>query len=187
MTNILAAVMAAFQLLLSTFTTPTLTQRLKSGDWLRFHVVAQDDTAPMQRLKLQVRDAVQEAYNASAPEAGDMLGQAEALLPTLTQVARKAAQEAGFTGAVNVQLDIFSFNERTLFGQIVPSGDYPALMIRLGDAQGQNWWGLLDPELSLRLASVKGEAEADQAIRWDWSWQALLAALLGLPELAEGA
>lgn len=185
MANILAALLAALQLLLAPLAQPVVTQRLRSGEWLRFHVVAQDDTAPMQRLKLQVRDAVHSAYSAAASQ-GPMLAQAGALLPVLEQSAEAAARKAGFTGPVDVQLGVFPFDERELAHVSVPAGEYPALMIRLGDAQGQNWWGLLDPELSLRLASVP-EAEEAEPIVWDWSWRALLAALFGLPLDPEGA
>lgn len=187
MMNTLAALLAMLQILLSALSAPALTSRMRSGEWLRFHVIAQDDTAPMQRLKLQVRDAVQDAYAASASAGTAMLTQAMSLLPALTQAARDAADQAGFPGAVEVQLGMFPFDERQLFGQTIPAGEYPALVIRLGDAQGQNWWGLLDPELALRLACIAGEDEAAQPILWDWSWQALLAALLGLPLTAEGA
>ena len=46
-------------------------------------------------------------------------------------------------------------------------------MIRLGDAQGRNWWGLIDPELALQCA------EFDEALLWDWSLHGFLRALLG--------
>ena len=60
------------------------------------------------------------------------------------------------------------------------AGHYPALMIFLGDAQGRNWWGLLDPELSIRFALVPGGTPND-GVCWDWSLEALWAALFHQP------
>lgn len=185
MAHVLAALLAALQLL-PVFSTHTLTRRLRSGEWLRFHVIAQDDTPEMQRVKLCVRDAVQEHFCENRPAAASMQAQAEALLPALTQTAEAAARREGFTGSVEVLLDVLPFDERELNSIPVPAGHYPALVIRLGDAQGRNWWGLLDPTLSRLFAQFPSEAD-EPGVVWDWSLQALLSALLGIPLTAEGA
>jgi len=143
---------------------------MKTGILLRMHVVAQDDTQEMQRVKLRVRDAVQEAY-ASDASSGTMLRKAAAMLPTLRQAACEAAAAEGFTGAVTVTIEQASFDQRTLDGLTIPAGEYPALMIRLGQAQGRNWWGLIDPELAVRCAALPGTDD------WDWSFLGFLRAL----------
>lgn len=148
---------------------------MKTGVLLRVHVVAQDDTAEMQRVKLCVRDAVLAAY-AAAPEDGQtMLRRAEGLMSELTSAAVRAARDEGFTGAVEVSLEQAAFDSRTLDGITIPAGEYPALMIRLGDARGHNWWGLLDPQLALDSAAAR---QGDGPLLWDWSLSALLEALL---------
>lgn len=148
---------------------------MKTGILLRVHVVAQDDTSEMQRVKLCVRDAVRAAY-AAAPEDGQtMLCRAVRLLPQLTHAACAAARNEGFTGPVEVSLEWASFDSRTLEGITIPAGTYPALMIRLGDARGHNWWGLLDPHLALSSAAAEG---SDGPLLWDFSLSALWQALL---------
>lgn len=148
---------------------------MKTGVLLRMHVIAQDDTPEMQRIKLCVRDAVQDAYAAEAVRPAFMLTQATHLLPQLTQAAQCAARTEGFTGMVTVSIQQESFDERELDGLLIPAGSYPALMIRLGNAEGRNWWGLIDPDLALNCASWK------DSLFWDWSlaglWQALLMSL----------
>lgn len=186
MANILAALLAALQLLVPICSPGALTQRLRSGEWLRFHVVAQDDTQEMQRVKICVRDAVQDCFRENRPaDAVSMQAAAEELLPLLTQAAEAAARREGFTAPVAVTLGMFPFNDRELCGIPVPAGDYPALVVRLGDARGRNWWGLLDPELSFRLAQARTEESAAEPV-WDWSLRALLSALLGIPMAEEG-
>lgn len=146
---------------------------MKSGVLLRMHVVAQDNTPAMQQVKYTVRDAVRQAYAASSPQ-GAMLTNAQACLPALAAAAREAAAAAGFTGEVSVTVETASFDQRTLDGLTIPAGDYPALMIRLGDARGRNWWGLIDPELALSCAAIEGEDG------WDWSLMGFLRALFCL-------
>ncbi|MBQ8555614.1 MAG: stage II sporulation protein R [Clostridia bacterium] len=153
------------------------TWQLKTGYRLRMHVVAHDDTEEMQRIKLCVRDAVQACYTQNAPASGTSLQKTRAILPELTEAATAAARAEGFTGDVAVTLETCYFDDRELSTMTIPAGDYPALMIRLGDAQGQNWWGLIDPLLSLWCARVP-DMEAEP-ITWDWSWQAFIAALTG--------
>lgn len=146
---------------------------MKTGVLLRMHVVAQDDSAEMQRVKLCVRDAVQAAYAAAPDQGGTMLQRTQALLPQLTQAAQACARAEGFTGEVAVAIETLPFDQRSLDGLTIPAGTYPALMIRLGDAQGQNWWGLIDPELALQCAAF------DEDRGWDWSLHGFLRALLG--------
>lgn len=161
-------------LLLPTLTVPATTA-LQSGTLLRFHVIAADDTPQAQAIKAPIRDAVRSAYARLAPEGVSMLEAADSLLPVLTQAATEAAQRAGYSGTVTVSLEEASFDTRVLDGIVIPEGRYPALIIRMGEAQGHNWWGLLDPETSL-IAACAGDAET---LTWDWSLRALVEALLG--------
>ena len=146
---------------------------MKTGVLLRMHVVAQDDSPQMQRIKLCVRDAVRQTYAATPANGQTMLRHTRELLPELTCAARKEAQAQGFTGQVSVSIENHDFDQRTLDGLTFPAGVYPALMIRLGEARGHNWWGLIDPDLALACADVDGSAG------WDWSLRGFLKALLG--------
>lgn len=179
LTTLLAA---AGMLLASPPPQETAAALFRSGVLLRMHVVAHDDTPEMQRVKYAVRDAVHACYAASAPSL-PMVQSAQELLPRLTDAAVHAAREAGFEGGVRVTLTEGDFPERISGALTLPAGRYPALMVLLGDAQGQNWWGLLDPELSRRFACMGDETAP---IRWDWSLRGLLRALLGRCVVQEG-
>ncbi len=178
----LLSLFTAVQMLLTGLFTPQgqLEFMFRTGMMLRLHVVAQDDTPEMQRIKLCVRDAVQSAYAANHPdENATMLQNTRALLPLLAQAAEEAALAEGFTGPVRVELTTRYFDALPLSQNTVPAGEYPALMVYLGDAQGHNWWGLIDPETATAFAQVPASVEAaDAPLTWDWSWQGFLAALL---------
>lgn len=166
----------AFQLICGTAPVQSAraTLAMKSGVLLRMHVIAQDDTPEMQRIKLCVRDAVRQVY-ADAPKASgtSMLASARELLPQLTHAARLAARKEGYPGNVAVTIERTDFDRRTLDGLTIPAGEYPALIIRLGSAQGHNWWGLIAPELALNCARLPEDG-------WDWSFRGFLRALFGL-------
>lgn len=153
---------------------PAAPAKLHTGQYLRLHVVAQDDSPQMQAVKAPVRTAVQAEYAAHALRSGSMLLDAALLMPSLTKAAQQAAAQVGFGGAVTVSLEAVRFDTRTLDGCTIPAGVYPALMVRLGTAQGHNWWGLLDPELSLDAAAIARDGDT---LRWDWSLTGLLEAL----------
>ncbi|MGN0747128.1 MAG: stage II sporulation protein R [Aristaeellaceae bacterium] len=179
MIQLIAGLLAGLQLMCFSLSSPTVLA-MKTGVLLRMHVVAQDDTPAMQAVKAPVRDAVRQAYAGhTAGEASlPMLPRAAALLPELTAAAQAAAREAGYAGEVTVALEWAQFDQRTLDGLTIPAGRYPALMIRLGQARGQNWWGLLDPELALSAAAIEN---GEGTIVWDWTLEGLLAALFHLP------
>ena len=155
------------------------TAAMKTGILLRLHVVAQDDTIEMQTLKLLVRDDVRAAYAAQPRDPRDtMLTHTEKILPILAQAAQDSALAHGFTQPVSVLLGWFEFDQHEEDGLIIPAGRYPALVVRLGEAQGHNWWGLIDPSAALNAASFGDPASS---FFWDWSFSGFLAALMNIP------
>ena len=87
-----------------------------------------------------------------------MLENTRTMLPVLQAAAEQAAWAEGYHGPVTVSLEQAAFDERKLDGLTFPAGIYPALMVRLGPAQGHNWWGLVDRELALASAQVPDDA-----------------------------
>lgn len=179
----LALGMAILQLAGVDWDSARATMAMRTGVLLRLHVVAASDEAEDQRIKLCVRDAVREAY-AAGPGAGEpMLLRAQRMLPALREAAQAAAKAEGFRGGVTVELEQVAFEARTLDGLTFPAGIYPALMVRLGPAQGHNWWGLVDSELALNAARVDGlfaqPEEQGEAVRWVWLLPRLWAQLFG--------
>lgn len=159
---------------------------MKSGILLRMHVIAQDDTEEMQHLKLTVRDAVRQCYDERCPGLSlSMLETAKLLLPELSQTASDTAASEGYQGTVETSIETLTFDARELDGYLLPAGEYPALIIRLGEARGHNWWGLIDPDLALRAAALPDETDGE-TVQWDWSFAGFLRALLGLPLPGEG-
>lgn len=117
----------------------------------RLHVIANSDSQIDQAVKLEVRDAIIE-------ELGDMEGamdsvQAEAYaashLQDLVDTANEVLQENGFEYEAEAEIGTFDFPDKTYGDVLFPAGEYRALRIKLGQAQGQNWWCVLFPPLCL--------------------------------------
>ena len=140
-------------------------------DYIRLHVLAEDDGDAAQALKLQVRDAVLAAARAlladcdGADAAWTLVGENAR---ALEDAARARARELGFDGDVRAEVGVFDFPERR-YGEIsVPAGAYRALRVVIGKGEGRNWWCVLYPTLCLTEDCPPGEPAAFHSAIWDW-------------------
>lgn len=116
----------------------------------RLHVIANSDSAEDQNLKYTVRDKVIEymssiSQNASSKE--DVIEIAKANLDKIQAIASQTIRENGYTYSVNVEVGNFSFPSKRYGDITLPPGYYDALRIKIGEAEGQNWWCVMFPPL----------------------------------------
>lgn len=126
------------------------------GEYIRLHVVADDDSALKQGEKLAVRDSVRRAANALLADCGSA-DEAFARLRVHTDDLEDAALSA-LDGAdsVSVEAGVFSFPDRRYGALFLPAGEYRAVRVVLGRGAGHNWWCVLYPSLCLE---ADGESE----------------------------
>lgn len=129
------------------------------ADYVRLHVLAEDDTQAAQNLKIRVRDAIiqdvlalfedcassEEAWAAACDNIG-----------LIEKWAQSAASENGYTGKVTAEADLFEYEARQYGNQTVPAGEYRSVRISIGAGEGQNWWCVLYPGLCLPEDYVPG-------------------------------
>lgn len=119
---------------------------------IRLHVLANSDTQADQDLKLQVRDAVLARTDAILADQ-DSADQAAALLQQhledLAQTAEAEIQAQGYDYPVEVRLEETWFPTRTYENVSLPAGNYLALRVLIGQAEGHNWWCVVFPSLCL--------------------------------------
>jgi len=131
------------------------------GSVLRLHILANSDSEQDQRLKFMVRDELLRSNIFS--EASD-LAEAEAAaaekLDVIEDIAERVLRSQGCQDGVTAELEDTLFDERT-YGEItMPPGRYRALRIKIGKAEGHNWWCVMYPPLCLPAACEDtGEAE----------------------------
>ena len=134
------------------------TQVRLASQVIRLHVLANSDSEEDQALKLAVRDRVLETT--SALLAGETEPQSAAVLLNqhLDDIAQTAAQEISAQGhddRVEVRLEQTWFPTRQYQGISLPAGNYLALRVLIGAAEGHNWWCVVFPNLCLPAVSER--------------------------------
>jgi len=117
---------------------------------IRFHVLANSDSDADQALKLKVRDAILAelgpALTASA-SLDETKAYVSANLDEITATAENVVRENGYGYNVTAQLCVDYFPTKSYGDVTLPPGDYEALRVEIGAAQGHNWWCIMFPPL----------------------------------------
>ena len=72
-------------------------------------------------------------------------------------------REEGYDYPVQAKLVNMSFDDRTYGDLTMPAGEYDALRITIGKAEGQNWWCVMYPALCVPNAwSADGDRQTEQ-------------------------
>lgn len=120
---------------------------------LRLHILADSDSDGDQWLKLKVRDAVIESgILDGCTSLSDAQATAGANLDRIEHIAEDTLRQYGCTKPVKACLTDMHFTERVYGELTMPAGDYKALRILIGNAQGHNWWCVMYPPLCLPAA-----------------------------------
>ncbi len=121
-----------------------------AGEIFRLHVIANSDTQKDQELKLEVKNRVVDFLEETVGETHSAEETKEAVLTHLAQIeeeARDTVEEKGYDYPVQAVVEKTYFPEKTYGDCTFPAGEYEALIIRIGDAKGKNWWCVLYPSL----------------------------------------
>ena len=137
-----------------------LADAYRKGELIRIHIIANSDSPEDQALKLNVRDAIIEAFGQMMSNAG--MQNSEAVYAFLQQhteqmqtVALERCAQEGFAGGVTAETGLMFLPPKQYGSVVLPEGKYRALRITLGRGEGQNWWCVLYPQLCLALSSTE--------------------------------
>ncbi len=132
---------------------------------LRLHILANSDSERDQTLKLMVRDALLERSGEVFGEASDFdeaKENAAQKLSLIEDIAEEVLSENGCDLPAEAEITDMHFDERTYGDITMPAGEYTALRIEIGQAQGHNWWCVMYPPLCLPAAcGYAKETEAE--------------------------
>lgn len=118
---------------------------------LRLHVVANSNSQADQAHKLVVRDAVLAQVQTLTADCVDAYEAKTVILENLEQIARSAAQVSPYEIKVSLATERFPTRNYETFS--LPAGEYPALRVQIGSAQGENWWCVVFPSLCTAATS----------------------------------
>ncbi len=125
-------------------------QRELAEEVFRFHVLANSDSEEDQALKMQVKEAVIAYMKEEIPESDSVettKAWAKSHLDAIVNLAKAVIQEEGYDYPVTAKVAFCDFPDKTYGDITFPSGRYEALRIEIGEANGQNWWCVLYPNL----------------------------------------
>ena len=121
-----------------------------SNNVFRLHVIAASDSQDDQALKYIVRDNVLKHVN----EITKNLESKEQIIKTVSsnrekikEIAEETIKLNGYNYSVEVEVGNFNFPTKTYGDVSFPTGNYDALRIKIGEANGQNWWCVMFPPL----------------------------------------
>lgn len=126
---------------------------------IRLHVVASGDSDSEQALKLRVRDAVADVLQPLMDRAQNAQ-QACGLIELEREAILSAARDAAEGESVELIFGRESYSTRYGQGYVLPAGEYSSLRIIIGDGAGQNWWGVIFPQLTPAEAFEQSQAVA---------------------------
>lgn len=130
---------------------------------LRLHVVANSDSELDQSLKLKVRDSVAllvAELTADCEDLDSTCARVAENLDRIEQVARQTLDENGCSLPVTAELGLEKYPTKSYESVCFPAGEYRSLQIKIGEAEGRNWWCVLFPDLCLGAASSRDAEDA---------------------------
>lgn len=122
---------------------------------LRMHILANSDSIADQSLKLEVRDNLLEHSEEIFGENisfEDFCEVSSENLGKIQSIAQETVYNAGYDYKVNVEETKMFFDERTYGDITMPQGEYNAIRVTIGEAEGHNWWCVMYPPLCLPIA-----------------------------------
>ncbi len=121
-----------------------------SDSVFRLHVIANSDSDEDQALKLKVRDKLlvymnSLCYDISSKE--DAMRIANEHIEDFSKIAKDVISENGYDYDVEVSVGECDFPTKNYGDVSLPSGIYDALRVKIGSANGHNWWCVMFPPL----------------------------------------
>lgn len=120
------------------------------NNFFRLHILANSNLEEDQELKLKVRDKVIEYMNSLSYidlSKEDAIKLTNENLDKIKEIAEKTITQNGYNYPVNIEIGNFYFPTKHYANVSLPAGYYDALRIKIGKAEGENWWCSLFPPL----------------------------------------
>jgi len=124
---------------------------------IRLHIVANSDSFTDQSAKLAVRDAIINtvkndfSVNTNKEEFKALLSQNQ---NKIKEIADRVLLKSGLDYKSHISLEKVYIPRKSYKNIILPEGKYDALVIRLGESYGKNWWCIVYPPLCFTEESV---------------------------------
>lgn len=132
------------------------------NDVVRIHILANSDSEEDQNLKLQVRDRILECTEGwtegctNADEAENIFA---SRIDEINSIAQQYVYDSGYSYTTQSEVVRMKFDDREYGDIIMPQGDYRAVRITIGEAEGHNWWCVMYPPLCVPAAECETDID----------------------------
>lgn len=169
--------------LVGRMTQETSLQKGIADEIIRFHVIANSDTDEDQALKMKVKNEVVAYMETILKDAHSIDATRTCIKENMDKIENKAVEiikREGYAYPAKASLTWCYFPMKSYGDITFPAGDYEALRIQIGEAEGKNWWCVLYPNLCFidsihavvpedekeELKNVLTEDEYDSLFSW---------------------
>lgn len=125
---------------------------------VRLHVIANSDSEHDQNVKLIVRDRILEELRvllSDTEDQSDAIALIEENLEHLRLVCNETLETLGGEFSAELYLKDEKYPTRHYENISLPAGVYRSLQIKIGNAEGKNWWCVLFPTLCTSAAKTE--------------------------------
>lgn len=125
-------------------------QKSMAQEVFRFHVLANSDSKEDQAVKMKVKENIITYLKKQMPETANVEQTKEWIkvhLNEIENVSRMTLHVAKSNCNVVAEVTQSYFPDKTYGDITFPKGNYEALRVKIGNAEGQNWWCVLYPNL----------------------------------------
>lgn len=140
-----------------------------SENIFRLHILANSDSDEDQALKLKVRDEIIDYIKTLTDGKTDkqtVIKLTKEHTNDFKQIAENVIKENGYDYQVEIEIGNFYFPTKYYGNISLPAGNYDALRIKIGKAEGQNWWCSLFPPLCfVNVSSGVIDEEGNQYLK----------------------
>ncbi len=122
---------------------------------LRLHIIANSDSAEDQQIKLKIRDELLKTSDGLFESAGnkeEAIKMVKENTVLFENAAQKVLKESGKNEPVNISIGKAYFNTREYKNFTLPAGEYDAVRVLIGKAEGKNWWCVMFPSMCIPVA-----------------------------------
>ena len=112
---------------------------------IRFHVLANSNSHDDQDIKMQVKTSVLERAKPLLETATDINETRQLLQYNLDTILHTAKKITDHT--ISASIETMFFPEITYTNMTLPQGYYEAVVVRIGNGTGRNWWCVMFPML----------------------------------------
>ncbi len=122
---------------------------------LRLHIIANSDSQIDQSVKLKVRDSILEDSGeifSGTEDIDSAIIKSQKSLSEFERIAENVLRENGFEYSADAEISNSYFETREYDDFTLPAGEYPSLIITLGEGKGKNWWCVIFPEICIPTA-----------------------------------